>query len=402
MPRKCSSGLIEEICKFYENTEVPAVFALWSAIFAVNACLKRDCFIDQGHFTVYPNLYINLTAGSGVCRKSTAAYVLTDLLHEVNPAINILSQRITPQELIGTLSKKNIKDKTIILNEAVGCFIADELSTLIDKSNEMKVLIPILTKLYDCKDFDYSTRKYGKELVQNPCLSIFGGSTLEWIKEAFPTHSIGGGFTARFIFPYREERDKRIAWPRGNQENTERFKRIVHDLNQVASMRGSMGVTEAAIDLYSDEYNSFLDGDMANQSLTSRYAARRHVHLLKVSMAVSSSSRDTREITKEDMWKSMKIIRGSEARRNAIMRRIIAEPIGDMCEHVMSLIISAKEVRRADLIYEMRHRISHKELDVILEGFSESGRVKKIVKGGGIWYKLVMREGKNEGSNAYV
>jgi hypothetical protein len=388
MPRKCSSGIIQEICKFYEGTEVPDAFALWSAIFVVNACLKRDCFIDQGHFTVYPNLYINLTAGSGVCRKSTAAYIAVDMLREVNPEINILSQRITPQELIGTLAMKAVKDKTTLVDEAVGCFIADELSTLIDKSNEMKVLIPILTKLYDCKDFDYSTRKYGKELVKNPCLSILGGSTLEWIKEAFPAHAIGGGFTARFIFPYRESKDRRIAWPRRSVEDSERFKRIAHDLNQISGMRGSMGLDDETIALYSDEYNTFLDGELAQHSLTSRYAARRHIHLLKVSMALSASSRDTREITKEDMWKSIKIIQASEARRNSIMRKIISEPVGDICEHVMALIMGSKEVSRADLIYETRHRITHKELDVILEGLCASGHVKCGPKGGRkvYWY----------------
>ncbi len=391
MPRKCQSGVIEEICKFYEETEVPATFALWCAIFTINTCLKRDCFIDQGHFTVYPNLYINLTAGSGVCRKSTAAYIMVDLLREVNPPINILSQRITPQELIGTLSQKAVKDETVLISEAVGCFIADELSTLIDKSNEMKVLIPILTKLYDCKDFDYSTRKHGKELVKNPCLSILGGSTLEWIKEAFPAYSIGGGFTARFIFPYRDQKDRRIAWPRRTAENQDRFKRIVHDLNQIAKMRGPMGVSSEAIDFYSDEYVAFLDGDLAKHSLTSRYAARRHVHLLKVSMALSASSRDTREITKDDMWRAIKIIQGSEARRGTIMRRIISAPIGDMCEHVMTLIMTAKDISRGDLIYETRNRISHKELDMILEGFSESGRVKKYIKDGKLWYKLVIK-----------
>lgn len=377
------------------------MFALWSAIFAVNSCLKRDCFIDQGHFTVYPNLYVNLTAGSGVCRKSTAAYVMLDFLREVDPVINILSQRITPQELIGTLSKKAVKDKTILIDEAVGCFVADELSTLIDKSNEMKVLIPILTKLYDCKDFDYATRKHGKELVQNPCLSIFGGSTLEWIKEAFPTHAIGGGFTARFIFPYRDEKDRRIPWPVKSEENAERFKKIASDLNQIASMRGSMGVTKDAIELYSSEYLSFLDGDLAKDHLTSRYAARRHVHLLKISMAISASTRDTREITKEDMWKSIRIIQGSEARRGLIMRKIISEPIGDLCEQVMSLIMSDKEVRRGSLIYKMGHRISHKELDVILEGFEASRRVKKFAKGGEIWYKVVLKE-RDERTNADV
>lgn len=392
MPRKCSSGLIEEICKFYEETEVPDAFALWCAIFAVNACLKRDCFIDQGHFTIYPNLYINLTAGSGVCRKSTAAYIIVDFLREIDPPINILSQRITPQELIGTLAQKTIKDKTVIVEEAVGCFIADELSTLIDKSNEMKFLIPLLTKLYDCKDFDYATRKLGKELVKNPCLSILGGSTLEWIKEAFPSHAIGGGFTARFIFPFREGKDRRIAWPVRSAENAERFKLIAHDLNEISKMRGSMGVNEDAIKLYSEEYVAFLDGELAQHSLTSRYAARRHVHLLKIAMALSASSRDTREITKEDIWKSIMILRSSEARRNSIMRKIISEPIGDMCEHVMTLIMGTKEVRRADLIYETRNRISHRELDVILEGFCESGRVKKFLKNGGLCYKIVEKE----------
>jgi len=385
--RKCSSGLIEEICKFYEETEVPDLFALWSAIFAVNACLKRDCFIDQGHFTVYPNLYINLTSGSGVCRKSTAAYVITDFLREVNPQINILSQRITPQELIGTLSKKKIEDKTMIVPEAVGCFIADELSTLIDKSNEMKSLIPILTKLYDGKDFDYSTRMHGTEVVRNPCLSIFGGSTVEWIREAFPAHAVGGGFTARFIFPYREGKDRKIAWPVRSTETAERGKRILHDLNKIAQdMRGPMGVTQDAINFYSDEYVRFLDSPVAQHSLTSRYAARRHIHLLKVSMAISASSRDTREITKEDMWKAIKIIQGTEARRSLIMRRIVAEPVGDIAEHVMGIVMTKRRIARGDLLFETRHRLTKAQLDAILEGIVESGYVQKKIEGGQIWY----------------
>jgi len=144
-----------------------------------------------------------------------------------------------------------------------------------------------------------------------------------------------------------------------------------------------MAVSEEGIEFYISEYDAFLDGELAQHSLTSRYAARRHVHLLKIAMALSASGRSTREITKEDIWKSIKILRGSEAKRNSIMRKIISEPIGDMCEHVMSLIIGAREISRADLIYEMRHRISHKELDVICEGFVESGRVKSFPKGGG-------------------
>lgn len=386
MTRKCSAGVIEEICKFCEETEVPAVFALWSGIFAVNACLKRNCFIDQGHFTVYPNLYINLTGKSG-CKKSTAIYITSDFLQEVDPPINILSQRITPQELIGTLSGKIIKEKTIIVEEAIGCFIADELSTLIDKTSEMKVLIPILTKLYDCKDFDYATRKFGKEIVKNPCLSILGGSTIEWIKEVFPMYAIGGGFTARFIFPYQEGSERRIAWPRMSEKNMERYKRIAYDLNEINKLRGPVGVSEDAINLYSEEYVEFLKGPMAKDILTSRYAERRHINLLKIAMALSASYRDTREIIREDIWKAIQIIKGSENKRSMIMRKIASEPVGDICEHIMTLIMTAGSIYRSDLIYETRHKITHKELNVILEGLIESGYVKKDVVGGKLSYR---------------
>lgn len=392
MSRQCKAGLIEEICKLYEGTEVPAAFALWSGLFAINACLKRDCFIDQGHFTVYPNLYLVLTAGSGICRKSTAIYVVTDLLNGIDPPLNIISQRITPSELIGTLSQRSVKDQ-ILVNEAVGCFLNDELSTLIDKSSEMRTMIPLLTKLYDGKNFDYSTRAHGKELVKNPCLSIFGGSTVRWIKESIPTHAIGGGFTARIIFVYQDRMGRKIPWSVRTIEDVERSKRIVHDLNAVSKIRGPMGVTKEAIALYSKEYLDFLNGPLAHGALTSRYAARRHVNLLKIAMALSASKRDTREIVEEDVLRAIMIMRSSETGRGLIMRRISSEPVGDLCEDVMTLIITAGTIKKSDLIYEMSPKITHKDLNTILEGFVESEHVRKIVVGGKVAYQYIKKNG---------
>lgn len=379
MSRKLPGGLIEEICLYYQETEVPGAFALWSGLFAVSACMGRNCFIDQGHFTVYPNLYVVLTAGSGVCRKSTAINIVSDLVDRVDPPITILSQRITPEELIGTLSKRS-NQENIIVEESVGYFIADEVSTLIDKTTGMAALIPILTKLYDGKNFDYSTRSHGKEFVKNPCLGILGGSTLEWIKESFPAHAIGGGFTARIVFVFRSQREREIPWPRKSKENADRFDRIAVDLNQIAKLRGAFGVTEDAIELYSDEYRNFLKEPIASNPLTTRYAERRHVTLLKVATILSASRSDDREITKEDIWRASQILRGAESGREHIMRKIVSEPCGDLCEQIMSLIITRGTISRADLLYETRHKITHKELDVILEGIVESGHVKKTIK----------------------
>lgn len=391
MSRNLPGGIVEEICKYYEETEVPGAFALWSALFTVSACMGRNCCIDQGHFTVWPNLYVVLTAGSGVCRKSTAINIASDLIARIDPPINLLSQRITPEELIGTLSRTTTKNNTII-EESVGYFVADEISTLIDKTQGMAALIPILTKLYDGKDFDYATRSHGKEFVKNPCLGILGGSTLEWIKESFPAHAIGGGFTARIIFVFRSTREREIPWPRRSKENADRFDRIAHDLNQVSQLRGPFGVTDKAIELYSNEYKSFLDEPIARNPLTTRYSERRHVTLLKVAMIVSAARSDSREITDEDIWKAIQMLKGTEGGREHIMRKIVSEPCGDLCEQVMGLIITRGSISRADLLYETRHKLTSRELAVIMEGIIESGHVKQTAESGKMLYTYVKRE----------
>ncbi|MHA2068623.1 MAG: hypothetical protein ACXABY_30030, partial [Candidatus Thorarchaeota archaeon] len=227
MSRMCKSGIIEEVCKYCEETEIPSTFALWTSIFMVNEALGRDCFIDQGHFTVYPNMYVVLVAGSAKCRKSTSINIATKFLRQVVPEIKILSQKMTPEAMISALSGRKKEDSQII-EEAVGCFINDELSTLIDRGTFTSILIPVLTKLYDCEDFEYETKARGQERVKNPCLSIYGGSTVQWIKEAIPVHAIGGGFTSRIVFVYRASRERSIAWPTKSEINATREHKIVH------------------------------------------------------------------------------------------------------------------------------------------------------------------------------
>ena len=394
MSRQCNEGIIEECCRYYQETEVPSTFALWTAIFAVNECLGRNCHIDQGHFTVFPNIYIVLVAGSAKCRKSTAINIITDFLRKVEPHIKILSQKMTPEAMISALSGTSIKDKNKIIEEAVGCFINDELSTLIDRGTFSSILIPVLTKLYDCKDFEYETKMRGEEAVRNPCLSILGGSTIQWIKEAIPIHAIGGGFTSRIIFVYRADRDREIAWPVRNQENVDRAGRIVHDLTEVARMQGPFGVTQDAIALYTKEYSTYLSGSMPANPYLSGYAGRRHTTLLKVAMSFSASRHSKREVTKQDMWRAVQALKTAEGGMDTVMRAITSEPAGDICEWVMTMIMTSGSIFREKLVYDTRHRITHRELDVILEGLMQTGYVKRVKIDNKLAYKYENRKQK--------
>lgn len=392
MPRKCSGGIIAEFCKRCEKTEVPSLFAFWTGVFGVAECLGRDCFIDQGHYTVYPNMYVVLVAGSAKCRKSTSIELIRDFIKQVEPPIKMLSQKLTPEAMISALSGKVVKDKTQMVEEAVGCFINDELSTLIDKNTFASSLIPILTKLYDCKDFEYETKARGAEAVRNPCLSILGGSTIQWIREAIPPHAIGGGFTSRVVFVYRTQRERSIPWPIKTQEDVDREKRIIHDMNEIRQMRGPFGVSEEAIEIYSKEYDEFLNGPLTASPHLGGYVGRRHVTLLKTAMALSAAIKDTREIDAQDMYSAIQAIRVVEKSMDTVMRAITSEPCGDICEHVMTLIMTNGTILRSRLIYETRHRLTVRDLDAILQGLLESGYVQRCRHEGSEAYKYERKD----------
>ncbi|KKM87258.1 hypothetical protein LCGC14_1270810 [marine sediment metagenome] len=386
--RKLQCGIVEAICKYTEDTEVPAIFSVWAGISAVGAAMGRDCFVDQGYFAIYPNLYVILVAGSARCRKSTAVNIAGDFIQKVVPKINLISQKVTPEGLIGMLSGL-IGDEgaTTVVPSAVGVAVVDELSTLIDKNAFKSGLIALLTNLYDCKDFEYLTRGRGRELVNNPCLSVLGASTIRWIKDTIPEVAIGGGFTSRIVFVYKDKREKLVPWPVMSAENKALSEDIVHDLCEVSKMRGPIALDKGALDTYKEEYVNFYENSslMKDEGLAG-YANRRHHILLKVSMIICASRTDNRLITQHEMNMSIKLLRKAENAMPFILRTIMSEKVGTVFESILTFIISMGSVGRPRLIREFRHKMTSQDLDVLLRTLEEEGVILQTVDGSKIVY----------------
>lgn len=385
--RQLKEGVLKEIVKYCEPTEIPSIFALWTGIISVSAALRRDAFIDLGYFTVYPNLYVVLVAGSARCRKSTSIRVAYNFIKSVRPSIKIMSQKMTTEALIGSLAGFNTKDDNTVVKSAEGIAIVDELATLVDKNAFASGMVQVLTKLYDCDDFPYETRARGVEMIQNPCLTLFGGSTLHWIKECIPPVAIGGGFTSRVVFVYRDAIEKVVAWPSITEENKKRFDMIVHDLNEISKIRGSFALDDKAKKLYEDEYNDFkLNNELFDNPNLTGYAGRRHVTLLKLSMIVSASEKDSRLITEDDMAIAIKILKNAEVHMPYVLAQISSGPTGDVCEELLSIIKRRKFIDRKSLINKMKHKLTSREISVLLETLIEAGVVRFEDKGSEVIY----------------
>jgi len=126
-------NFLRKFCVLLEDTEVPHTFAIWCGISSLLAMLERRVWIEQGIYTIYPNFYFVLIAGSGQ-KKSTAINLTDKLLRRVDTGPKIIAQMITPEGLINSIKIVRTDDAEAIAQETCGgIIIADELVTLIDK-----------------------------------------------------------------------------------------------------------------------------------------------------------------------------------------------------------------------------------------------------------------------------
>jgi len=388
MTRRLKDGIIDGFLSYTEETEIPDVFSFWTAISTISAAMGRDCFISMGHFDIYPNMYIVLVAGSAICRKSSAISIAHRLISKIEPTIHILSQKMTPEAMIGALSGLEAKDERMIVQEASGIVVVDELSTLIDKNAFQSGMIPLLTKLYDCEDFDYLTKARGREVVRNPCLSIMGGSTLCWIKGAIPQVAIGGGFTSRVVFIYREKNEKLNPFPTLSEKNKKRWDDIIHDLSRVAQdMRGGFALSSEAKDKLSDEYTNFMrSSKLLTNPHMSGYAGRRHTTMLKLCMAISASDDDSRLIDLEDAKLAISAMMSAEVHMPKVLQAISSEVVGDLAEQVLNIVVQRQTVPRHELVKIMKWKLTVGQLDMILDTLIAERVVGKSIDGTDISY----------------
>jgi hypothetical protein len=386
--RKLNGSVIANVCKYAEEIEVPGIFALWSGIASVSAALGRNCFIDQGYFTVYPNTYIVLVAGSARSKKSTAIIELCyEFVRDVKPPIKLLSQKMTPEALISSLSGASQGSTVTVLHAAVGTAIADELATFVNRDGFKNGMIDLLTKLYDCKDFPYETRLHGIETVRNPCLCIYGGITMERLKMTIPTEAVGSGFTSRIVFVYKDKSDNMVPWPSLSEENKLRKQLIVHDLGAIAEMRGPMVLTADAREVHDREYVSFAQGSpLSLEPSLYGYVGRRDRTLLKLAMIVNASRTDDRVITANDFIEALTYLADAESSMARVFRAVDTTEIGQVTERVVAYMMRNKIVTRASLVLHFRHLLDASRLYEVMKTLEQAGIARAEVDGATVRY----------------
>ena len=267
-------------------TEVPVSYQVLSGLSAIGACLKRNVWVNQVDWKVYPNLSILLIGPSGIGKDTS---------------INAAMEMIRATEAVPILGGKTIealKAQMVDLGKPAACvFAAAELTAFLGGKDYQKSIVQELTDLLSSNEAcDVTTKSEGKKVIMQPTLTFFGGSTEAWLGKSMPDGAFEGGFIGRFILTCEDRPARNIAWVGYDNDREDIVRAVdakakfVEVIKETAARFSKapqeMGATPEARDFYRNwyanrfNYFSKILAPYANRS-------RDHVHRLAMLMAVS-------------------------------------------------------------------------------------------------------------------
>lgn len=377
MPKRATGG--NWLHAYYEYTkelESPDSYHLWVGLSVIASAVRRNVYIDQGFYHLYPNMFIILVGPSRKMGKSTAIRQGRRLLLSV-PEITFGPDSVTRADLIRSMGKISKPGKVTAMT-----IHSTELSSLIEPSGiEM---VQFLTDIYDCewnpKGWRYSTKHQGKDIIYNPVLNILAGTTPSWISEGLPVHVTEHGFTGRTIFIYEDQ--LRQMNPRPKEPQKALVEALQEDLNRISNIKGKFYLTPSADKLYQKLYHSIGSTSPADYRLDSFHWSKAKVHLLKVAMLLSLAEDDERELQERDVQLAWDLLSDIEKNMHKTFSAVGKYEYASDMERILNQIVESKKGMTTAEILNKNFAVGDEQtIGTILHTLLKMGKVKRVKRG---------------------
>ena len=373
MSRQCKLSWIDTYIDYTRNQESPTAFHEWVSLCLLASALGRNVWISRIKYTIYPNIFVILVAGSAKCKKSTAIKIGEKILKSISEPPMIFAQRITTEALIEALDLNKIE------GSSAGIVIADELSVFMATGARESGIIPMLTTLYDSPDeWIYHTRARGKEILKNVTLTILAGTTKVWLKSAVPANSVAGGFASRIVFVYQEMPNRPILFYEETSEEMELRRQLIYDLSLIRKeVKGPMEFSPEAKQVAEEWYNK--EWFKSRDEKTDGYFSRKHDTMFKVAALLSVAESSTRVIGVSHIKRALGMLEENERFMEAILASVMASEVGDITERILEVIRREGKIAHTDILRKCWRIADAQTLSMMLRTLIEGGEIDEVI-----------------------
>lgn len=294
---------IQEWLKGLAISEVPISYQIVCGLSLIGAVLKRNVFVDQELWKIYPNISVLLVGPSGIGKDTV-----------IDQAVRVLGGVGSPEILAGR-TIEILYERMLRIGEPACCVIpAREVSAFFGGKDYQKGMVQELTDLLSTGEYvDISTKGGGVLKIKKPTVSMWAGSTVDWLHKAMPEGSLEGGLWPRFLIICEEYGSKHVPLIKhslNKREKTEAhcamegFEERLKEIAQKYTRRREIVLLKDAQDLYTNWYMNRIG---YFSTLVKPYANRSRDMVLRIAM-VSAISRGVPYIEAVDVQVGIEVL----------------------------------------------------------------------------------------------
>jgi hypothetical protein len=382
VPRKLKHPWLEEYVRLFSaTTDSPPRYHFWTGATAIAASIKRNVWIGGiarivEEWKLFPNIYTVLVGRPGI-GKGVAMNPAISLLKKAGTA-NILSDRVTMEYVLEKLSKGfprmspgvNGAGGMKLGLESAAMLVSTELSVFITAS---QFTITCLSDLWDSKEgiYQYGTRGKGEWNINEPIVSLLGGSAQNWLVKSVPADAVGGGFTRRVNFVLATKKETvpdTTGRPLIDKDD------LVEDLRYMAQIRGQFSLTNDALKLLKIYHDSCDPNDFDDEA-SAVYKTSKWANAGKLAEIIAMSRSDNLVIEEEDLQTAIDKVEDVAKDLKIVFRAVGESDLASASDRVIRFLETRGFASRGDILaFNWRHFTSS-ELDVIIATFRESGMI---------------------------
>jgi len=382
--------------EYTKESESPDAYHVWTALSSIASVARRNVWLDQGIYLLYPNLYVALVGPPGRTGKSTAIRMGRRLITQV-PGIVMGPDSCSREQLIRKMAESKLNNQCCLTLHST------EFSSIIDLSGIQ--MIQFLTDVYDCDYFNpkgwaYETKTSGKDYLVNPYLNMLVGTTPSYIADSMPDNVIGHGFTSRTVFIYGDK--ERQINPRPKEADRGLVAALIRDLQRVAGVFGEFRwdcncpnectcERETGKKTYDTFYRGLYTSIPPDYRLEG-YHWRKKIHVLKVAMLLSLAERDNLVLDSKIITASnqfLDIIEGPMSRTFSAVGKY--ERASDL-ERIGSQIVAAGGMPVSDMFRRNYFAGAEQDLRSIISSLSSMGIIKLVQQNGSEYLKPLRKD----------
>lgn len=374
-------NFIQNFVKYAEGCETPELYDLWSALATLSSVVSRRVWINQGYYTIYPNLYIVLVGAPGG-RKTTAMNMCKDMLRELG-TIPFAATCMTKEALCRYMSTQCLRnfpipgtDKTKEYTPITLCLT--ELSHFLGANSAH--MIDFLTTIYDQEVYDAKTKNKGDDIIPGPYLTVLACTTPSNITRYLREDVISGGFSRRALFAFELDDGDPIAFPSITTEAATAWKECVSWAQKLEAVAGSFAWTGEATSWYKNWYEELFRSLRTHDNLMTRgYYKSKHIQLLKVGMLVALSESMELKLSKTHLEVSLALLDKLEVNLPKVFESMGRNELAPVAARIVEMLEMVGEpIPEQRVLGEFFRDADTRELYGIIAHLANTGKVMRI------------------------